>query len=524
MTAVLNNIREQWSDNHTQSFTLEERAHVTVLSTGLPENTIKLLRAALKPVGIRFRPLETPGNKALEFGKEYGNRGQCNPTYFTVGSLIQQLVYLRDEKKIPIEDIKKNYVFMTAGGCGPCRMGMYATEYRKALRDSGFEGFRVILLTRSGEVSSEQSSGLDMTKRELIRIFTSILFADVINVMHKRLRTYEVEKGTADRAADRCRNVIQKALQKKKSLLVAAWKCRKILKKVKTDKLQVRPKVLIQGEFWAKTTEGDGNYDLYRFLENEGAEPVIETITDWLLHQMWRARWEADRRLDMSFQDSGDGGLDGVNIKSLKRKLWIGDRIMRGIFYSLGYISGLRRFHLTDHDALGEVAHEYIDNHLDGGEDNMEIGHHINTFEHNHANMVLSVKPFTCLSSNGVSDGIQPIISEKYPNSIFVSVETNGDAPANFYSRVQMQLFKAKQAAQNEVDRALEMTGLTMEKAYEILKKDKKLNDPLYVSPHAFACPAANLILELGGMPGKREIHVKPVKKVTEPKVAAPAA
>ncbi len=516
MTAVLNNIRKQWSDDHTQTFTMEERSHVTVLSTGLPENTIKLLRSALKPVGIKFRPLETPGNKALAFGKEYGNRGQCNPTYFTVGSLIQQLVYLRDEKKISVEDIKKNYVFMTAGGCGPCRMGMYATEYRKALRDSGFDGFRVILLTRSGEVSSDQSTGLDMGKRELFRIFTSIIFADVINVMHKRLRTYEKVEGSGDKAAERCRNVIQKALQKKKSLLVAAWKCRKIFKAVETEKLQVRPKVLIQGEFWAKTTEGDGNYDLYRFLEKEGAEPVIETITDWLLHQIWRADWEADRRVDMSFQDSGDGGMKGVNIKSLKRKLWAVDKVMRGIFYTLGYLSGLNSFRLTDHGALADVAHEYIDNHLDGGEDNMEIGHHINTFEHNHANMVLSVKPFTCLSSNGVSDGIQPIISEKYPNSIFVSVETNGDAPANFYSRVQMQLFKAKQAAQNEVDRALEMTGLTMEKAKAMLAKNKKLSDPLNVSPHSFACPAANLILELGGIKGQKDIHVMPKEIETQ--------
>lgn len=516
MTAVAtNNIREQWSDDATQSFTLEQRAETTVFSNGLPENTINMLRSALKPVGIRFRPLKTPTNKALEFGKEYGNRGQCNPTYFTVGSLIEQLVFLRDVRKIPIPTIIEKYIFMTAGGCGPCRMGMYATEYRKALRDSGFEGFRVVLISRSGEVSSEQTSGLAMSAKQLFRVFSSIIFGDVINVVHKRLRTYEVEKGSADKAVARCRTIIQKALQKRKSMLVAAYKCRKILKAVKTNKLEVRPKVLIQGEFWAKTTEGDGNYNLYRFLEQEGAEPVIETVTDWLLHQLWRAKWETERREDMSFQDA-DEGLKGVNIASKKRKLWLADKVIRGVFHSLAFVTGLKDFHLTDHDALGEAAHEYFDRHLDGGEDLMEVGHHMHTFDHNLANMVLSVKPFTCLSSNGVSDGIQPIISEKYPNSIFVSVETNGDAPANFYSRVQMQLFKAKQAAQNEVDRALDMTGLTMEKAEALLAQNKKLSSPLHVSPHSFACPAANLILELGGIKGQKDIHVMPKQLETQ--------
>jgi len=513
MTAVKENTREQWTDNNPQSFTRDERAETTVFSNGLPENTINMLRSALKPVGIRFRPLKTPTNKALEFGKEYGNRGQCNPTYFTVGSLIEQLVFLRDVKKVPLDVIIKKYVFMTAGGCGPCRMGMYATEYRKALRDSGFEGFRVVLISRSGEVSSEQTSGIAMTGRELFRVFSSILFADVINVLQKRIRCYEVEEGSTDIAIAKCKTIIQVALQKRNSLMVAAFKCRRILKQIKTDKLRVKPKVLIQGEFWAKTTEGDGNYNLYRFLEQEGAEPVIETVTDWLLHQIWRAKWETERKEGMPFQDAADG-LKGVNIASKKRKLWIADKAVRWVFGSLAFITGLKDFELTDHDELGETAHEYFDRHLDGGEDLMEVGHHMHTFEHNLANMVLSVKPFTCLSSNGVSDGIQPIIGEKYPNSIFVSVETNGDAPANFYSRVQMQLFKAKQAAQNEVDKALEMTGLTMEEAAELLKNNKKLSNPMYVSPHAFACPAANVILELGGKPGHKDIHVSPVENI----------
>lgn len=39
---------------------------------------------------------------------------------------------------------------------------------------------------------------------------------------------------------------------------------------------QAKPKTSVLGEFWAMTTEGDGNYHLQRFLEKEGAEPDIQ--------------------------------------------------------------------------------------------------------------------------------------------------------------------------------------------------------------------------------------------------------
>ena len=65
--------------------------------------------------------------------------------------------------------------------------------------------------------------------------------------------------------------------------------------------------------------------------------------------------------------------------------------------------------------------------------------------------MTLSVKPFGCMPSSGVSDGVQSIITEKYPEAIFCPIETNGDGAVNVYSRVQMMLFKARLAARGRV-------------------------------------------------------------------------
>ena len=60
------------------------------------------------------------------------------------------------------EDIVKNHVFITAGACGPCRFGTYVTEYRKALRDSGFDGFRVLLFQQTGGLKQATGDGVGL--------------------------------------------------------------------------------------------------------------------------------------------------------------------------------------------------------------------------------------------------------------------------------------------------------------------------------------------------------------------------
>ena len=51
------------------------------------------------------------------------------------------------------------------------------------------------------------------------------------------------------------------------------------------------------------------------------------------------------------------------------------------------------------------------------------------------------------MPSSGVSDGVQSLITELYPQAHLLPIETSGDGAVNFYSRVQMYLFKAKQLA-----------------------------------------------------------------------------
>src|SRR5499426_4784521 len=131
-------------------FTKSQRATTTLLFAGLTWKHEQLVHGALEGLGYKCRAIPVPNVAAFQTGKEYGNNGQCNPTYFTVGNLVQYLEHLRDEQGMSTQEIIDKYFFITAGACGPCRFGMYEAEYRLALRNSGFDGFRVMLFQQKG--------------------------------------------------------------------------------------------------------------------------------------------------------------------------------------------------------------------------------------------------------------------------------------------------------------------------------------------------------------------------------------
>ena len=68
-----------------RAFTAEERSRVTILFGGFTWKHEDLIRAVFQGCGYRCEKLPVPDVPAFQIGKEYGNNGQCNPTYFTVG-------------------------------------------------------------------------------------------------------------------------------------------------------------------------------------------------------------------------------------------------------------------------------------------------------------------------------------------------------------------------------------------------------------------------------------------------------
>ncbi|HJZ85213.1 MAG TPA: 2-hydroxyglutaryl-CoA dehydratase [Polyangia bacterium] len=492
--------RSHWRDVPAPDFTASQRAKTTILVSGLTMAHDFFVQGALAGQGYVVQHMDCPDNDALRFGKEFGNRAQCNPTYFTVGNLVKYLVHLRDEKGLATDEINDRYVFLTAGACGPCRFGMYATEYRKALRDAGFDGFRVILFQQTGGLkqATGEEKGLKMDPPFFIAILKALLAGDVLNAMMYRIRPYEVEAGAANRAVEQCKKVIYEHLNGRKSIFVALNKARRILEAVKVDRTMIRPKVSIIGEFWAMTTEGDGNYQLQKFLEQEGGECDIQLVTAWLLYMIWEQRWDTQRRMMLRGTDDARRGLATVDVRKKMIGIAVAERAVRAIFQAFAHAIGLYDYHLPDMNAIAEVAQGHYANELRGGEGHMEVGKLILNVTHKKATMTISVKPFGCMPSSGVSDGVQTIITEKYPEAIFLPIETSGDGAVNVQSRVQMMMFKARLAAKAEVEEVCAKHGVTLEQVRDYVAKSPRFRDSLYRARHLHrGCTTANLVEEV---------------------------
>ena len=495
--------RRQWVDEMlTPDVKREERATVTLLVSGLTAAQDFLVEGALRGVGYNVQFIGTPDQAGLQAGKEFGNRGQCNPTYFTVGNLLKHLIELRDVHGMSTEQIIRDYVFFTAGACGPCRFGMYVTEYRKALRDSGFDGFRVVLFQQQGGLAQAtgEEVGIELSPKFFLAIIQAIAAGDVLNALAYRIRPYEVNPGETFRVVEEAKRQLYRALQTRSNVFLALWKCRKLFEAIPVDRLRPRAKVSIIGEFWAMTTEGDGNYHLQKFLEQEGGENDIQLTTAWLLYNIWEVERDTRVRRDLRQADGGPRGLVEMSALQVSKRLAmmrLADKGLRLMFEAFAQPIGLTNYHLPNMDEIADVAAPYYNNDLRGGEGHMEVGKLIYNVVHAKSHMTLSVKPFGCMPSSGVSDGVQSLVTSRFPGTIYCPVETSGDGATNFYSRVQMYMFKARIAADQELQDTYAACGVTEAEVRAFLVKHPKYASPLHVPPHVGACTAANLVREV---------------------------
>jgi predicted nucleotide-binding protein (sugar kinase/HSP70/actin superfamily) len=477
-------------------FTADERDRTTILFGGLTVTHDYVLKAAAEGLGYRIQELPTPDNMSLAVGKEFGNRGQCNPTYYTVGNLVK---YLQTLRTAGVEDIEKKYVFITAGACGPCRFGMYEAEYRKALRDAGFKDFRVLIFQQSGGLEEsgklgdgQQEAGIKLDAKFFLTILRAMIASDIVNTMANAVRPYEVEPGATDRVLQEARDILAESFRSGASTWKALRRVRRLYDTVEVDFLRAKPKVKITGEFWAQTTEGDGSYHLASWLQQEGAEVLTEPVGTWIDYVLWSAITKQKDRL---------GLRKGARKKMLA--LYAGLKLYKAFYTFYRGAMGFRTPPLVSQKKLAEVADDYYNIRIGGGEGHMEVGKHILATVEKKAHMVTSIKPFGCMPSTQ-SDGVQSKVMAKLKDSIFIPIETSGDGEVNIKSRVQMKLFEAKVKAREEFQRALDEHGVTLEQVQEYVRTHPELRRPTQHLPHIYVGTAPNFIAAVAAKMGHR--------------------
>jgi predicted nucleotide-binding protein (sugar kinase/HSP70/actin superfamily) len=518
-------------------FTRDQRSTTTLLFGGLTWKHEKLVHGALEGLGYKARAVPTPDVKGFQAGKEYGNNGQCNPTYFTVGNLVTYLQSL-EEQGMSRQEIIDTHVFFTAGACGPCRFGMYEAEYRLALRNSGFDGFRVLLFQQSGGLNqSDAEAGMEMNLDFFLGILNALNCGDVMNEVAYAIRPFEAEPGRTDQVLDETMEYMHEVFKNKRP-----WKlegaigkylrgfsdtaeylgkfvnqlkgddyvgplehCRDRFNEIDIDRLRVKPIVKITGEFWAQTTEGDGNFNMFKFLEREGAQVLVEPIGTWIMYMIHQVvqKYKDFKGLEEGavlppIWKVGSRAKIEFTYRQKVAKLKLAEAIFKGEYHKIVKALGGIAHHLADQYELQRLGHPFYNSRAGGGEGHLEVAKNIYYSNKDLAHMVLSLKPFGCMPSTQ-SDGAQSAVVSNFKDMIYLPVETSGEGEINAHSRVQMALGEAKNKAKKEFAQALETAGLTLAECRAWVDRHPETRRPMYQVPHAkgYIGGAANFVLHI---------------------------
>lgn len=506
-------------------FTADQRPYTTILFGGLTWKHEHLIHGALEGLNYKSEYISTPNVNAFQLGKEYGNNGQCNPTYFTVGNLVQHLQGL-ERSGISREEIIDKYVFFTAGACGPCRFGMYEAEYRLALRNSGFDGFRVMLFQQSGGLNqSEAKAGLELNVDFFLAILNAMNMGDLIGDVGYQIRPYELNNGETDEALRQSLDYLHDVFKNHRTFTFegkvgnfvknlpkvggtaeyvgkfldqlfgtsytdAFRAVGERLGRVKVDRTRVKPIVKVTGEFWAQTTEGDGNFNMFKFLEREGAQVLVEPIGTWIMYLIHQAKLATKDRQGVSEEEAMPAAWridkrikNSWHVRKSNAQLTIAEAIFNREWNRLREALNYLPHELADQYELQRAAHPFYNSRASGGEGHLEVAKNIYYTNRDLAHMVLSLKPFGCMPSTQ-SDGAQSAVVNLYKDMIYLPVETSGEGEINAHSRVQMALGEAKVKAKQEIARVLEETGLTLDQVREFASEHPELQSGLYKVPH----------------------------------------
>ena len=333
-------------------------------------------------LGYNVQMLDCPTNEGLQTGKEFGNRGQCNPTYFTVGNLVKYLITLRDKHGMTAEGDRREVRL-------PHRRRVRPVPLRHVRHrvPQGAPRRRLRRLPRHALPADRRPQAGDGRRRRpraepavlLGASSRRIVAGDVLNALGYRIRPYEVDAGRTDRAIEEAKKIIYEALENKTNIMLALWKCKPIL-------------AAVEGRQDAAEAEGQH----HRRVLGDDDRGRRQLPAPALPRERGRRERHPARRPRGSSTTSGRCARhEGAREPARRRHGEVrprraaassasprsspacgaADSVVRVALPDVrARRSGLYGYHLPDMDDDRRGRHEYYNNDLRGGEGHMEVG------------------------------------------------------------------------------------------------------------------------------------------------------
>ena len=413
-------------DPYQVKFEKTDRKTKTVLVPNTSHAFSRLMAAAFATQGIRTVPLELGHEEAVKMGKRYVHNDICFPAQIVIGEILAAL----NSGKYDIE----NTAVAMAKYVGDCRLTHYSALLRKALDDAGYKN--VPILTNDDEDHHNIHPGFHMNILSSMRIAFGLPMIDVLEELLRKIRPYELEKGSADRAFERAMDEVINGLRRSgiRGAKKGFKKAIEIMKEIPYDRSKRRPRVLIVGEYLLNFHPG-ANHDIEKYLEKNGFEIIEARMTDVIQKTYF-------------YQDSQIREYH-LN-RPLAKKVWfrtadkafdmaheLTDRIAAAhpLYERAGRI-----------EELAEKSDPIIPRTFDAGEGILIPGEILHHAEKGCRAFVI-LQPFGCLPNHVVGRGISKKLKEKYSDAQILPLDYDPDVSfANIENRLQMLVMNIKGA------------------------------------------------------------------------------
>lgn len=411
-------------DPYPVKFTKESCKEKVVLVPNTSHAFCRIMSAALKTQGVRAEPLDIGREEAIRLGKQYVHNDICFPAQIVIGEALAALRSGKyDDKKVAIGMGK--YI-------GDCRLTHYTALLRKALDDAGYA--HVPLLTNDDVDYHNIHPGFKMNLLSAMRIAYALPMIDALEELLRKIRPYELVEGSANSAFEQAMDVLVDGLENH-GISGAAKGFKQgieIMKQVKYDRSNPRPRILIVGEYLLNFHPG-ANHDIEDYLEHNGFEIIEARMTDVICKTYF-------------YQDA--------QIREYKLKKPFGKKVWYRTANELFNMAHNKTDKIASAHSLYEPAcrmqdlvkesDSIIHHTFDAGEGVLIPGEILHHAEKGCRHFVI-LQPFGCLPNHVVGRGISKKLKELYPDVQILPLDYDPDVSfANVENRLQMLVMNAK--------------------------------------------------------------------------------
>ncbi len=411
---------------------------MTLLVGGLDSVRDELLAAALRGKGVDATPLRTPDAAALATGHALLARGHCSPTYLLAGALVNHARAMG----------KQLSGYITAGTCGPCRYATYPNEFRRAFAAAGLAHMPGAALdVVSPEPTHELASlGVEVTAPLVRALARAAIVGDAVIRAGCTHRPFAAEPDAVDALVAARLPQLTATLARGSGVMPALRELGRQLAALPTAARSRAPvRVRVTGQLFASITDGHGGFDLIRWFEARGAVVEPPAIAEWLVYVLWAARTESPyRTADPPHADAAEAAAQATSHARRARAL---EAAVHATYARFAAALHARPFAIAASDDLAELARPHYPPALRGGLGHLEVAELLRAERDRSADLVVSIKPFGCLPSSAISDGIARSVAARSSRVVFAAIETSGEGHTLAASRLELALDRARAIA-----------------------------------------------------------------------------